>query len=265
MADTPLLGMPEIAESQSSKYITHNEALRIIDALVHLAPIDKDLTSPPGSPSDGDLYIVGPSATGGWSGHDDDIAYYSSSSWIFITPQEGMQAWMQDEDSFYTFEGASAGWVQGSGLGATTFLGLTDTPSSYSGTNEYYVRVNSAGNALEFVAPPYDMGGYRNGKPGASEEIYRFVFVRGVDFADDFSGSRASAGTAANAETIFSIRKDGVEFGTMTFAASATTASFATDSAGESFAAGEVLSVVAPASPDSALADIAFTLLGARS
>ena len=41
----------------------------------------------------------------------------------------------------------------GSGGGATTFLGLTDTPSSYSGSAEYRVMVNSAGNALEFLAP----------------------------------------------------------------------------------------------------------------
>ena len=38
------------------------------------------------------------------------------------------------------------------GGGSTTFLGLTDTPGTY--TSNYYIKVNSAGDALEFVVPP---------------------------------------------------------------------------------------------------------------
>lgn len=52
-------------------------------------------------------------------------------------------------------------YVTGTGLvctadssgGATTFLGLTDTPSSYSGQNGKYVRVNSGETSLEFATP----------------------------------------------------------------------------------------------------------------
>ena len=50
----------------------------------------------------------------------------------------------------------SASWVAdtgGGGGGSTTFAGLTDTPASL-GTAGQYLRVNSAGNALEFVAAP---------------------------------------------------------------------------------------------------------------
>lgn len=38
----------------------------------------------------------------------------------------------------------------GGGGGSTTFTGLTDTPSSYTGTQGYLVRVNSAATGLEF-------------------------------------------------------------------------------------------------------------------
>ena len=41
----------------------------------------------------------------------------------------------------------------GSGGGATTFLALTDTPASYAGEELKVVRVNAAGDALEFNAP----------------------------------------------------------------------------------------------------------------
>ncbi|MFA5986858.1 MAG: tail fiber domain-containing protein [Parcubacteria group bacterium] len=46
-------------------------------------------------------------------------------------------------------------WIDApSGGGSSTFLGLTDTPSSY--TANQFVRVNAAGTALEFVSPPTD-------------------------------------------------------------------------------------------------------------
>jgi len=38
------------------------------------------------------------------------------------------------------------------GTGATTFAGLTDTPANFSGAANRFVKVNSAGDALEFVA-----------------------------------------------------------------------------------------------------------------
>lgn len=70
---------------------------------------DKDLTAPPGGEVKGDRYIVGPSATGLWSGHDDDIATYDGvSAWIFDTPVEGWQVWIEDENKFYKYDGT--GW-----------------------------------------------------------------------------------------------------------------------------------------------------------
>lgn len=40
----------------------------------------------------------------------------------------------------------------GGGSGVTTFLALTDTPSTFSGSASKYVKVNSGSNALEFVS-----------------------------------------------------------------------------------------------------------------
>lgn len=71
---TTRLALPLLAAAQAQKHVTHNEALVILDAVVQASALDKDLTSPPASPADGDAYIVAASATGAWSGHDDDIA-----------------------------------------------------------------------------------------------------------------------------------------------------------------------------------------------
>ncbi len=67
--DTPNLGLPYIMAAQSQKHVTHNEAIRALDAIVQLAVLDRDLAAPPGSPADGARYIVGGSPTGAWSGH----------------------------------------------------------------------------------------------------------------------------------------------------------------------------------------------------
>jgi len=111
MATAPKTGAPEISASQSSKEVTHNQAVRIFDALVMPNVIDKDLADAPAA-SDGDTYIVATGSTSGddWDGHADDIAYYSSSGWIFMTPAAGWLVYVTDEDTYYKFMD-SAGWT----------------------------------------------------------------------------------------------------------------------------------------------------------
>lgn len=103
MADTERLVLPLLSASQAQKHVTVNEALKLLDAIVQAGVIDKDLTSPPGSPSEGDIYIVGGSATGDWSGEDNNIAVYQDGAWVFITPLSGWIAWVDDENVLYVY------------------------------------------------------------------------------------------------------------------------------------------------------------------
>jgi hypothetical protein len=145
----------------------------------------------------------------------------------------------------------------------STFVGLTDTPVSYSGESLKEVRVNVGETALEFFDPPADFAGMYNGTFSASLVVCRIPMVRAITFPSSLTGSQGVLGTAATAQTDFDILKDAVSFGTMRFAAAGTTASFIS-AAGATFAAGEVLTVVAPASPDATAADLGFTLKGTR-
>lgn len=264
MADTPKLTIPEIAESQAAKYSTHNDGLRILDCLVQLSVIDKDLSEPPGSESDGDTYIVGStsSSSSDWNGYDDYIAYYKSSAYIYIEPVEGLRAWVVDEAQFYVYQSASDGWVTEASISAEKFTDLNDTPVSYSGKAYNIARVNSGETALEFEENKYDICAFFNDKPTASQVLLRMPFVRAVRFADDLAGSELKAGVAATAEAIFSIKKDGVEFATATVAIAGTTATFDTASGLESFAAGDILTIVAPGTQDSTLSSVGITLKG---
>lgn len=258
MADTPRLDMPEISENQALKYLTHNSAIRILDAIVQCTPIDKDLTAPPGSPSDGDTYIVGSGATGDWAGQDDDIAYYQSSGWIFITPIEGWHVYVQDEGKFYTFWGASIGWE------ADEFIDLDDTPVSYSGAAYKILRVNSGADAVEFKEIPFEAAGFKNGTPDAGEVLLRMPMTQSINFPDDMAGSHGvcETGPADSAGVDLSIKKNGVEFAEMSFASGATAATFSTASTDTDFSAGDILTVEAPNPQDGSFADVGFTLKG---
>jgi hypothetical protein len=48
MSDTShILGLPYIQPAQAQKHVTHNEVLRVLDALVQLSVEDRDQTAPP--------------------------------------------------------------------------------------------------------------------------------------------------------------------------------------------------------------------------
>jgi hypothetical protein len=102
---TPNTGMPEIAQSQSSKEITHNQALRILDVLVPFAIVqDKDLTTPPAHVA-GNMYIVATGATGLWSGQASKLAYSDGAAWYFIAPKNKWPAYVVDEAKQYRYNG----------------------------------------------------------------------------------------------------------------------------------------------------------------
>ena len=58
MVTTKNIGITLVEQAQAQKEVTVNEALKRMDAILNRGAIDKDLTSPPGSPAEGDLYIV---------------------------------------------------------------------------------------------------------------------------------------------------------------------------------------------------------------
>lgn len=110
--DTANLELPYIIASQAQKHITHNEALLRLDAIVQLSVIDRDLTSPPASPLDGDRYIIAAGGTGDWLGKDGQMAAFQNSTWTFYLPQKGWLCWIADENILLVFSGAT--WAMAS-------------------------------------------------------------------------------------------------------------------------------------------------------
>jgi hypothetical protein len=71
--------------------------------------LDKDLATPPGSPSNGDRYIVAAGATGIWSGKDNQIVEWSEdeSTWICTEPVVGVAMIVEDEGEYYRYNGST--------------------------------------------------------------------------------------------------------------------------------------------------------------
>lgn len=229
---TEVLSLTEILTSDSQKEVLHNIALRQLEAqLIHA--IDKDLTAPPGgspSPANGDVYIVAASPTGAWAGHAGDIAHFVGGAWAFYEPVEGVRLWVSDEDLVYAYDGSA--WV-------------------------------SLGGAV--ASQPFDVSAFYPGIPSASAIVARIPIARAVTFPANFAGSYFAASANATGTTVFDVQKNGSSIGSISIAAGGTTATFTTSGGtSKSFAAGDLLTLTAPATPDATLANPGFTLAGTR-
>ncbi len=132
--NSPSLNLPYIQPSQAQKHVTHNEAIRLLDAVVQLSVLSRDLTAPPAAPAEGDRHIVATGATGLWAGWSLSVALWVDGAWLKLAPREGWVAWVAAEQALVVWDGTVWGAVSaggsGGGGGATSFsdaaFGLTN-------------------------------------------------------------------------------------------------------------------------------------------
>lgn len=103
MDATDNLNLPYILPAQAQKHVTHNEAIKALDALLQLAVLSRTLAAPPASPAAGDRYIVPAGATGGWTGQAKAVAAWQDGAWTFYAPREGWLASVLDENRLLAF------------------------------------------------------------------------------------------------------------------------------------------------------------------
>ncbi|WP_024586619.1 DUF2793 domain-containing protein [Aliihoeflea sp. 2WW] len=128
MTATPHLDLPFILPSQAQKHVTHNEALRILDAVVQLSVASRTEAAPAGDISEGVRYIVPAGASAPWAGQDGRVALAQDGGWTFLTPREGWLAWVRDDGELVVHDGAAWSKVTSGGTDAD-MLGLNATAS----------------------------------------------------------------------------------------------------------------------------------------
>lgn len=108
MTDSTHLALPFLDAAQAQKHVTLNEALALLDALVHLS-VSTRVSAPPSSAIEGDRVLVGPGATDAFAGKDNKVAAFLAGSWSFLTPQLGWRLHIAAESQLLIFDGAD--WV----------------------------------------------------------------------------------------------------------------------------------------------------------
>lgn len=98
--------LPYLSSNQSQKEVTHNEALNILDILIDTTVISMSVSTPPGSPSAGDCYLVGSSATDDWLGEEGNLAFYLS-GWNIIDSYKGLTIYNEADGKLYRHNGTS--------------------------------------------------------------------------------------------------------------------------------------------------------------
>lgn len=136
MTTTPR-GSPELVSAQATPETTVNEQIRRTEGGAGRYPIADRVTAPPGTCSDGAQYIIIATATGAFAGKENQIAQAvgtnAANGWNYRTLgtiDEGILAYVQDEDAEYKWSGSA--WAVYTGGGYAP--GGTDVALADGGT-----------------------------------------------------------------------------------------------------------------------------------
>lgn len=136
---TPNRSIPYVPEGTLDPAAGLNIALDEIDAKFLPAIISMALSSPPGSPSDGDMYIPQSGSTGAWSGLGNRLVRYRSEGafWQSYEPDTVWLVFNQANEQIYFWNGDSSGaWeVYGGTAGAADDITYDNSASGLAAAN----------------------------------------------------------------------------------------------------------------------------------
>jgi hypothetical protein len=201
MTNSTHFGLPYLDAAQAQKHVTHNDALRMLDALVQLSVTARNLTSVPAAPAEGGRWLVGSGATGVFAGNANNVAAFQDGVWRFFVPQKGWCAFVETEAIVLVFDGAAWNNI---GLSVRTLQNLAELGigTTADTTNVLAAKLNSA----LFTAKAASEGGTGDlrctlNKSAASNTVSQL-------YQDAFSG-RAEVGLTGDDNFHFKVSPDG--------------------------------------------------------
>jgi hypothetical protein len=118
---SPRLALPFILPGQAQKELFHNEALVLVDGLLHAAVEGGALSAPPAAPAAGQCWIVAAAAGGAWSDRDHALAIWTDGGWRFAAPVPGMLVWNKAAGHWLHWSGSA--WSSGEIPAAKLMIG----------------------------------------------------------------------------------------------------------------------------------------------
>lgn len=151
---TPKFGIKLLELNSTGQSPRVNEAINVYEVLAQASVKDKDLATPPGSPTNGDAYIVAASPTGAWSGKAKYIAAWYNSAWLLVAPTKGMLVHVDDEDKFYKYDGSAWAEYTLTVTTAPTRTTVTKTASFTASTSEAAIyRIDASSGNVTVTLP----------------------------------------------------------------------------------------------------------------
>jgi hypothetical protein len=213
---TPRLSLPYLAAGQAQKHVTLNESLALLDGLVQTAVESRATAAQPGSPADGDLYILPASPTGAdWSGKPaGTVMRYEAGAWAELPVSEGCIAWVKDEDVAVFFDGSA--WVDlASLIDALQNLSMLGVNATADATNK--LSVSSSTVLFNHVGAGAQLKVNKNASGDTASHLFQTGFSGRAEFgltgSDDFTVKVSANGSSWN--TALTIDRSS---GRMTFA-----------------------------------------------
>jgi len=134
---SPNLKLPYLAPAQAQKHVTHNEALRQLDAIVQLSVLTVT-DAPPIDPQNGDCVRIGENPQGDFTNKAQQIAAFQDGVWVFFTPQAGWRNYVQDASELQVFDGST--WQAISSGGSSDTASKFGINTSADSTNRLAVK-----------------------------------------------------------------------------------------------------------------------------
>ena len=192
---SPILSLPYILPAQAQKHVTHNEALRLLDVMVQLAVLNRNLTAAPALPAIGDRHIVAAGAVGVWAGQVGKIAVYTVTGWQFFAPLSGWQAYVLAEAVTVAYSGTA--WALPAAAASAPVFGVNTTADT---TNR--LSVQSAASLFSNVGAGHQMKVNKAALADTASLLFQTGFSgraeMGLAGSDDFSVKVSANGSAFN-------------------------------------------------------------------
>ncbi len=202
MSDTTQrLSLPYILPGQAQKHVTHNEAIRALDSLIHASVLGRNITALPSAVSNGDYYLIGDQAGGVFAGKDNQLAGFVDGAWMFHPPVQGLIVNIEDEALSVIWRNGA--WQDFGAGGVIDVSTLSFDIFGINGTADNYNRLllNSAASLFNHDGAGHQLKINKSGQADTASVL----------FQTGFSG-RAEMGLAGEDDFSFKVSPDGTNW-----------------------------------------------------
>ena len=117
----------------------------ILSGLAHKPAVQNVVDTPPSPPERGHNYIIGLTPTDAWTGHANEVVFWSGTEWVFVPPSKGDTHTVLATNRIWNWNGSE--WVDVGTPGGSTLAEMTDVDMTSAPDDGQVLTFVSADNA----------------------------------------------------------------------------------------------------------------------